>query len=168
MSSLRPFAVRVGWAGFFCLALLAGCANFGERLAPPKATVTSVRLDRVDGAASVFVIGVELTNPNARDLDIQSLDANVAIEDESVATASLVSPVRLPANGTANAALEARAGMDALIRAAAAAMRRGGSGIARAPILRYSIDGNAVFNGGLRVPFRKTGELGGRSESARP
>jgi hypothetical protein len=39
--------------------------------------------------------------------------------------------------------------------------------LGRAPTLHYAIEGVALFNGGLRVPFRRGGELGlsGSAES---
>ena len=151
----------------FCM-LLAACAALEPRLAAPTVTVMEVRVLQLDGAQAVFGAIVELTNPNPTNVEIQGLDAALTIEDEPVATAALVSPVRVPAGGTAMAELSARAGVDALMRGAAAAMRRGAvAPPGRAPTLRYAIDGVAVFNGGLRVPFQRGGELGlsGRTES---
>ena len=143
-----------------CL-LLAACAAMGPRLASPKVTVMEVRVLKLDGAQVVLGASVELSNPNPTDVDIQGLDAALTIEDEPVATAALVSPVRVPAGGTATAELSATTGVDALMRAAAIAIRRGAvTPPGRAPTLRYAIEGIALFNGGLRVPFRRGGELG--------
>ena len=141
--------------------LVAACASFGPQLAAPKVNAVTVRLDRVQDAQALFGITVQLANPNATALDVQAVDVAVAIEGEVVATAKLVAPVRVPANGTAEAALAAQTGVDALLRAAIAAMRRGATVVpGRPPTLRYSIDGVAVFNGGLTVPFARSGELG--------
>jgi LEA14-like dessication related protein len=148
--------------------LLTACAAMGPRLVSPKVIVMEVRVLQLDGAQALLGATVELMNPNPTDVDIQGLDAALTIEDEPVATAALVSPVRVPAGGTAMAELSARAGVDALMRAAAAAMRRGAVvPLGRAPTLHYAIEGVALFNGGLRVPFRRGGELGlsGSAES---
>ena len=158
--------IRRASLAVFC-TLLAACAAFGPRLAAPTVTVMEVRVLQLDGAQAVFGAAVELMNPNPIDVEIQGLDAALTIEDEPVATAALVSPVRIPARGNAAAELSARTGVDALMRAAALAIRRGTVTPGRAPTLRYAIDGVAVFSGGLRVPFRRGGELGlsGRTEA---
>ena len=144
------------------LVAVAGCAGLGTRLSPPKVDVVAVRLDRVQESRATFGITVALTNPNAEPIDVQAFDAALAVEGEVVATASLVAPVRVPANGTANAELAAQSGVDALLRAGVAAMRRGVTvAPGHNPTLQYAIEGTAQFNGGLRVPFVKRGELGG-------
>jgi LEA14-like dessication related protein len=141
--------------------LLAACAAFGPRIEPPKVTVIAVRLDRLEQASAYFGVMVVLANPNATDVEISGLDATLAIEGESVAGASLAAPVRVPANGTAPAELSARTGVDALLRAAAAAIRRGVvAPPGRTPSLHYSIEGTALVGGGMRVPFSREGELG--------
>jgi hypothetical protein len=113
-----------------------------------------------------YVIHVHLVRhqrPQDRDLVVDALQGTLAIEGESVAQASLAAaPVHLPANGTARAEMNAHAGMDAVLRAIAAAMRRGAMilGPGERPALRYTIEGSAVLAGGARVPFRRSGELG--------
>ena len=151
---------RLGLAA--ALVAVAGCAGLAARLSPPKVDVVAVRLDRVQDSRASFGITVALTNPNAEPIDVQAFDAALAVEGEVVATASLVAPVRVPANGTANAELAAQSGVDALLRAGVAAMRRGATVTpGHNPTLQYAIEGTAQFNGGLRVPFVKRGELGG-------
>ena len=160
-------ASRFAFAGVVlgCAAALvavAGCAGLAARLSPPTVDVVAVRLERVQDARATFGVTVALTNPNAEPIDVQAFDAALAVEGEVVATASLVAPVRVPANGTANAELAAQSGVDALLRAGVAAMRRGVTvAPGHNPTLQYAIEGTAQFNGGLRVPFVKRGELGG-------
>ena len=143
------------------LMLLAACAALGPRIEPPKVTAIGVRLDRLEQASAFLAITVELANPNANDIDVTGFDATVSIEGEPVVTAMLTVPVRVPAASTAKAELDARTGVDAVLRAAAAAIRRGAaSPPERTPSLRYSIEGVAIVNGTLRVPFARTGDLG--------
>jgi hypothetical protein len=56
----------------------------------------------------------------------------------------------------------AHTGMDAMLRAVAAAMRRGATIVAPGarPTLRYSIEGSATLGGGYRMPFSRSGEIG--------
>lgn len=143
-------------------SLLVACATLVLR-EPPRIDIASVALDRVEGPDAWFTVDVVLTNRVDRDLVIQGLNGALAIEGESIAQATLVDgPVRLPANGTATARMSAHTGMDAILRAVAAAMRRGATLMAPGarPVLHYTFDGSATIEGGLRVPFRREGELG--------
>ncbi|MEO5766461.1 MAG: LEA type 2 family protein [Casimicrobiaceae bacterium] len=140
---------------------VAACAGLGARIAAPRVEVVGVRLDRVQDARAFLGVTVDIANPNPQPVDVEGFDAALAIEGEVVATAVLIAPVRVPANGSARAELAAQTGVDALVRAAVAAMRRGvATSPGRGPSLQYAIEGSAVFNGGLRVPFVKRGELG--------
>ena len=155
----------MAWRTIVALALsslLVGCAALTLR-EPPQIDIASVALDRVEGPDAWFTVGVVLTNRVDRALTIEALQGALAIEGESIAQATLVEgPVRVPPNGTANARMSAHTGMDAILRAVAAAMRRGATLMAPGarPVLHYTLDGSATIEGGLRVPFRREGELG--------
>jgi LEA14-like dessication related protein len=137
---------------------VAACASMA-RIEAPKISVTSVELARLDGPDAYFDVTVQLQNPNQREMAVDALDVSLAIEGERVAQAALTSPVRLPARGDATATLSARTGMDAVLRAAAAAMRRGAA--LSTPTLRYMIEGEALI-GTSHYPFSRSGELGTR------
>jgi hypothetical protein len=146
-------------------ALLAGaCASVALRN-PPRVDVVAVALDRVEGPDAYFTVDLTLTNGGSEPMSIDALDAALSIEGEQVGEARLVNgPVRLPANGSANAQLSAHSGMDAILRAVAAAMRRGATLLAPGahPTLRYALEGGARVQGGGRFAFKKSGELGER------
>jgi hypothetical protein len=153
-------ALRTAVLLAYACVVLAGCA-MAPSIAAPRVGVKAVSLDRLEGADAYFTVQVDLDNPNARALAVDALDATLAIEGEPVAHATLVAPVVLPASGSASATLSARTGIDAVLRATAAAMRRGaGRGGGGLPALRYTVDGAAVVSG-LRIPFSRGGELGG-------
>ena len=144
------------------LVLVAACAALPLRT-PPRIDVAGVMLDRIEGADAFFSVTVSLANDSEDDLVVDALQARLVLEGERVAEASLATaPVRIPARGSASAELFARTGMDAVLRAVAAVMRRGGAGGGALPTLQYAIDGNATLNGGLRLPFSRSGELGER------
>jgi late embryogenesis abundant protein len=145
--------------------LLTACATLVLR-EPPRIDVASVALDRVEGPDAYFIVDIVLTNRVDRDLTIEGLQGALAIEGESVAQAALVNgPIQLPANGTAHAEMSAHTGVDAILRAVAAAMRSGSMLAPGArPVLHYTIEGSATIAGGLRVPFKRAGELGERSK----
>ena len=146
-----------------CAVALAACAAFGPRLTPPTITVTDVRLDRLESVDATFVAGIQIQNPNPQELAVEALDGTLAIEGETVATAALSAPVRVPANGSAAAEVVARTGVDAILRAAANAMRRlGALAPGASPTLHYALEGRARLANGVLVPFQRSGELGAR------
>ncbi|MEO8536066.1 MAG: hypothetical protein ABI533_00955 [Betaproteobacteria bacterium] len=155
------------FAAVLVAAIVAACGGLPPR-DPPRVEIVGVSLQRVDGPDAYFSIDVELTNRGSDELVIGALQATLAIEGESVAQAALTTPppVRIPPHGTARAELAAHAGMDAMLRAVAAAMRRGAMLVAPGarPSLRYTVSGSATLGGGYRLPFTRSGELGERSQ----
>ena len=149
--------------------MLAACAALGPRIDAPRVTVVDVRLDRLEGADAWFVASVELFNPNDRPVSVETIDATLSIEDQTVAAARLAAPVTLAAGGTSSAEVVAHTGMDAVLRAVASAMRRmAGAAPGSPPTLRYEIAGTARLAGGLQVPFHRGGELGTRPSNRSP
>ena len=145
----------------FGVVLLAACASLPRH--PPRVDVVGVRLDRIEGPDAFFGVSVLLTNDHDDEIVVDALQGRLAIEGENIAQAALASsPVRIPAHGTARAEMVAHAGMDAVLRAVAAAMRRGATIVAPGarPTLRYAVEGSATLNGGYRLPFSRTGEIG--------
>jgi len=112
------------------IALLASCAA-APRLVAPRVAVDSVRLDRIAGGEARFDVVLLLTNPNARELSVETIDANVTVDDVPVGTATLKEPLRLQANGDATATLQ----------------------------VRYAVSGNATVEGGYVIPFARSGEF---------
>jgi LEA14-like dessication related protein len=151
-----------------CLAaaLLASCGGI-PKLEAPRATVNSVSVDRINGLEARFSVTLDLTNPNDRDIAVDAIDATVMIEDVPIGTAALAAPVRLPARGEASAILQARAGFDAITRIAAQLAQRTQEQRATggATLVRYTVAGTATLEGGLTVPFSRSGDfrLGGRN-----
>src|SRR5581483_6038728 len=149
MSSLLRLAVCVA------VIALAACAALGPRIGVPTVSVTDVRLDRIESADAWFVAQVALANPNPQEIVVDALDGTLAVEGETIATAALAAPVRVPANGTASAQIVARTGVDAILRAVANAMRRmGGAPPGTSPALHYALEGRLTLANGLQVPLR--------------
>ncbi len=147
--------------------MVAACASFPLR-DPPRIEIDAVSLDRVEGPDAYFTIAVTVANPRSDDMVIEVLRGSLAIEGETIAQAALVTaPLHIPGKGHASAELAAHAGMDAVLRAIAAAMRRGATLVAPGdrPALHYTLEGSATLAGGARVPFRRSGELGERKAS---
>ena len=142
------------------VVVLAACADT-PRLAPPRVAVESVRLERITGTEARFDVSLNLRNPNAREIAVEAIDANVTIDDVPVGSATLKSPLRLPANGEATAILQARAGLSAVLRIAADFAQRAQEqkGTGEATRARYAVSGTATLEGGWSIPFSRSGEL---------
>jgi Late embryogenesis abundant protein len=152
--------LRVRLFLLFGIVALAGCAD-APRLAAPRVAVESVRLEKITGGEAAFLVALNLTNPNAREIAVDAIEANLTVEEAPVGIASLRSPLRLPANGDATASLQFRAGLAVALRLAADLAQRAqdqkGSG---QPIrVRYGVSGTATLEGGLPIPFARTGEF---------
>jgi LEA14-like dessication related protein len=141
-------------------AALAACAD-APRLVAPRVAVESVRLERITGTEARFDVTLNLRNPNAREIAVEAIDANVTVDDVPVGSARLMAPLRLPANGDATAILEARAGLSAVLRIAAdfaqRAQEQKASG--QATQVRYAVSGTATLEGGWSIPFSRSGEF---------
>lgn len=145
-----------------CLLLISACASLALRN-PPRIDVVGVALDRVVGPDAFFSVDLQLANQVGEEVVIDALQGTLSIEGENVAQATLAHPpVRLPANGVAHAEMTAHAGMDAVLRAVASAMRRGATIVAPGarPVLHYTLAGSASLAGGGRLPFTRSGEIG--------
>jgi LEA14-like dessication related protein len=154
MPSLRPIVVIVG------VALLTACAA-APRLVAPRVAVDSVRLDRIAAGEARFDVILNLTNPNPRELAVETIDASVTIDDVPVGAAALKEPLRLPAGGEARATLQARAGLAAVLRLAADFAQRAQEqkGTGQPTQIRYSVSGTATVQGGYAIPFSRSGEF---------
>lgn len=157
---MHPTLVRAWLAGM--ILAVAACASLPPRN-PPRIDIAGVQLDRIEGPDAYFTVSVKLTNEGDEDIVVTALEGKLAIEAEYVAQAVLAAPpVRIPAHGSIGADMVSHTGMDSLLRAVAAAMRRGATLVAPGarPTLRYAIEGSATLQGGFRLPFSRAGELG--------
>ena len=146
--------------GIVGVTLLVACAD-APRVAAPQIAVETVRLERITGTEATFEVTLNLSNPNAREIAVSSVDANLTIEDVPVGAATLVSPLRLPANGEVTATVLARAGISAVLRVAAEMSQRAREqrGTGQPVRLRYAVSGTAMLEGGWSIPFSRSAEF---------
>ncbi|MEO8755879.1 MAG: LEA type 2 family protein [Casimicrobiaceae bacterium] len=152
-----------------CLAtvlLVAACAT--TRLEAPKLTVNGVRLDRMTAADTQFTVIVSLVNPNEREIAVDTIDADLRIEDVGVGAAHLAAPVRLLPRGETTASLVAHTSLSAALRAAAEIARRSETQPGGASSVRYSVSGMATLKGGGTIPFSRSGEFAWSRNGAPP
>jgi len=154
MNVLSPALAFVG------LTVLVACAD-APRVAAPRIAVESVRLERITGSEATFEVTLKLSNPNVREIAVNSVDANLTIEDVPVGSATLASPLRLPANGEATATVRARAGISAVLRVASELSLRAREqrGTGQPVRLRYAVSGTAMLEGGWSIPFSRSAEF---------
>jgi len=141
--------------------VLAACAGSPPRLSAPRVVVDSVRVERITGTEASFLVTLNLTNPNAREIAVDAIEANVSIEDVPVGSATLTAPLRLPANGEATATLQARAGIAAALGIAADLAQRAQEQRAsgQPTRVRYAVSGTATLEGGVPIPFSRSGDF---------
>jgi LEA14-like dessication related protein len=132
-------------------ALLAGCAGLATRPLPPKVEVEGVRVMVDQGGETRLRVRLDVANPNAYEIAIRRIEASLRIEDRLVALATLPEPVLLPASGNAKVEVEARPDFAALRDVLDRILRRLRAG--------YEVSGFAVVQEGMRLDFRKRGEL---------
>ncbi|MBA3507430.1 MAG: LEA type 2 family protein [Betaproteobacteria bacterium] len=168
-ANVLPRVVRA-WVivAITALAALPACA-MAPRLDVPKVTVVSVSADRITGTQAFFTVTLAIANPNDREVSVAAAEANLTIEGTPVGMATLAAPMTLPAKGEVTATLNAQANWDAALRIAGELAARARAPGAPGPIppVRYTVSGVAVLEGGLPIPFNRSGEFrmgGGRTE----
>jgi LEA14-like dessication related protein len=134
-----------------CAAFLVACAFLPPRPLPPKVEFVGVRVGRLNLADLRLRMMLDVHNPNAYALRVESIDAEIAVSGVPLANASLPSAVALPPAAVTRVELDLRTGLDKL---AVAIERSPGPG----PV-PYEITGIAVVQDGMRLPFTRRGEL---------
>jgi LEA14-like dessication related protein len=145
-SAARHFVLAIA------LALLASCAGLGPRPEPPTLSLSGIRSMEMRPEDARMGLRFEATNPNDYEIEVESIDFDVAIEGVKVASGRTPVPFRLPAKGTGTVDVDVAAGFDPMAKATRAALER------FAKTIRYEISGTARV-AGRSVPFRRAGEV---------
>jgi len=133
------------------LLALAACAPL-PRLEAPE--VVSVAVLNVEVRLPTIRVDTELTlrNPNAVEIAVASLDADLEIAGERAGTLRLASPVTLPAGGQATVALSA-------VGDAAVALTGMGRALGSGRPLEYALKGALQLADGRAFPFVRRGQV---------
>jgi LEA14-like dessication related protein len=132
---------------------LAACASFGTRLAPPKVTVEGIAVGGIRGSDAMVTLSLRLENPNAADLMLQSLRFGLSINDIGLTSGATARVETIPAGGSALIELETRTNINAVLQVIAL------SASGRMSSLQYALDGEAVVQNGVRLPFARRGDI---------
>jgi LEA14-like dessication related protein len=139
----------------FALAFsaLAGCASLGTHLAAPKVTVESISVGGIQGGDAMVTLSLRVENPNAIELMVQSLRFGLSINDIALTRGATVQGETIAAGGNAVIQLETRTNVNAVLQVIA--LSAGG----RRPSLQYALDGEAIVQNGIRLPFARRGDI---------
>jgi hypothetical protein len=135
------------------LFALAACTPL-TRLEAPEVVNLAVR--NVEIRLPTIRVDTELTlrNPNAVEIAVASLDADLENAGQRAGTLKLASPVTLPAGGTASVALSA-------VGDAAVALTGMGRALGSGAPLDYALRGALVLADGRAFPFVRKGQVAG-------
>jgi LEA14-like dessication related protein len=139
----------------FALAFsaLAACATLGTRLAAPKVTVESISIGGIQGADAMVTLSLRVENPNAIDLMVQSLRFGLSINDIALTRGATAQGETIAAGGYTVIQLDTRTNMNAVLQVIAL------SASGRLGSLQYALDGEAIVQNGIRLPFARRGDI---------
>jgi LEA14-like dessication related protein len=132
---------------------LAACASLGTRLAAPKVTVESISVGGIQGADAMVTLLLRVENPNAIELMVQSLQLGLSINDIALTRGATAQGETIAAGGYAVIQLETRTNMNAVLQVIAL------SASGRLQSLQYTLDGEAIVQNGIRLPFARHGDI---------
>src|SRR4030081_2108409 len=152
MSSRLRTAVTMAALGL-AFSALAACASLGTPLAAPKVTVESISIGGIQAADAMVTLSLRVENPNAIELTVQSLQFGLSINHIMLTRRATAQSETIAAGGYAVIQLETRTNMKAVLQVIA--LSAGG----RLPSLQYALDGEAIVQNGIRLPFARRGDI---------
>src|ERR1700733_3442488 len=146
MSNRRASTIRLASFALAVLAL-AACATLGSRLVAPKVTVEAIAVGGVRGNDALVTLSLRLENPNTVDLTIQSLRFGLSVNDIAVTSGTTVQGETIVAGGSAVIDVETHTNINAVLKLITLSASH------RAASLEYALDGEAIVQNGVRLPF---------------
>ena len=83
------------------LSLFAGCASTGQLIEAPNVNLRNVEVTDLDFSGQTFLLGFDVTNPNAFALPIKSVSYGVELDGYRFASGATSSNFTVPASGEA-------------------------------------------------------------------
>lgn len=88
--------------------LLSACANWWQSYEKPQVNITSLRLAPQSSTASpIFLIGLQVINPNRRDLPLQGMSYSLEVDEQRILSGAEPDLPRIPGYGTAEFTIQA-------------------------------------------------------------
>jgi LEA14-like dessication related protein len=141
---------RAAYVAWFVLALGA-CASL-QRPAPPDVVAVDIRNVQVRLPTIRVDVDLELRNPNAVDVAIAALDADLDIAGERAGRARLAAPVTLVAGATTRVTVQA-------VGDASIALAGLGRALGAARPVDYALSGTLTLADGTIYPFVRRGQV---------
>lgn len=151
--SSRPTTAATMAVFALAFSALAACATLGTPLAAPKVTVESISVGGIQGADAMVTLSLRVENPNAIDLMVQSLRFGLSINDIALTRGATAQGETIAAGGYAVIELDTRTNMNAVLQVIAL------SASGRLASLQYALDGEAIVQNGIRLPFARRGDI---------
>ena len=133
--------------------LTAACSSLAPRLKAPDLKVVGLNFIGGDAHRQQLQLRVHVTNPNDRQIAVQSIDYQVALAGAHFADGSSAEPFTLPASGQTDFNLNVNANLEALVRVVGAHLGE--------PALDYEVTGTLHLAESLlrEIPFKGHGQL---------
>jgi len=135
------------------VSVLAACASFGAGLAPPRIAVEAIAIGAVQGTDAVVTLSLRVDNPNDTELVIQSLQFGLIVQDIALTKGASLRSETIVAGGSAVIEVETRTSINAVLQLIGMSASR------RASALQYALDGEAIVQGGVHLPFARRGDI---------
>jgi LEA14-like dessication related protein len=132
---------------------LAACASLRTPVAAPKVTVERISVGGIQGADALVALSLRVENPNAIELMVQSLHFGLSVNDITLTRGATAQGETIAAGGYAVIQLETRTNMKAVLQVIAL------SASGRLPSLQYELDGEAIVQNGIHLPFARRGDI---------
>jgi LEA14-like dessication related protein len=134
-------------------ALLPGCSALVPHLKAPELKVVGVNIGGGDVRHQQLQLRIQVTNPNDRQIAVNSIDYQVQLAGEHFVDGSTAEPFTVPASGQTEFNLNANADLGTLVRVL-------GKHLGDAA-LDYQVTGTAHLAEGLLrdIPFKSHGQL---------
>jgi LEA14-like dessication related protein len=150
----RCLAMGVTIAAFaLAFSALAACAGFGVRLAAPKVSVEAISVGGIRGNDAVVTLSLRVENPNAIELSLQSLSFGLSVNDLALTSGTTVEGKTITAGGSAVIDIQTHTDINAVLQLITLSANR------RVPSLQYALDGEAIVQNGIRLPFSRRGDI---------
>ena len=159
----RASSIKAG-AFAAALVLMTGCASLGAQIVAPKVSVESFAIGTVRGGDAAVTLSLRIENPNAIDLTLDSLQFVFSVNNIALTTGATSQGGTIAAGGSRLIDVETHTDMNAVLGLITLQAGR------RAQSLQYVLEGEAIVQNGVRLPFNRRGEIPapGATSPARP
>jgi LEA14-like dessication related protein len=149
----RRASTITGAAFALALFLLTACTSLGAQIVAPKVSVDAFTIGAVRGGDAAVTLSLRVENPNVIDLTLQSVRFAFSVNDVALTKGGTSQGATIAAGGTKVIDVETHTDINAVLRLLSLPAGRG------APPLQYVLDGEAIVQNGIHLPFSRRGDI---------